>query len=321
MRRQVILGIVSALIAVAATIHLMPPTDDFSPSNPLWNGLSRACEMLNLKAIEDLRGAGNLEPSSTAILILAPSKPFSDEETGILRGFISRGGLLIIADDFGTGNELLSSLGLNLRLNGSILLDPLFKYRSRRLPKIIQMAGELTPEVEELILNYATIITGSGFRTLAASTSFSFLDLNGNSEWDAGEPQGPLPVAAEAAYGGGRVIVISDPSIMINSMIGMGGNGRFIAHLIGGRSPLLDTSHWVPSPLSRAKGVVGAALGAASIPEARYTLTALAATLIFKLEYKRVRVRMSRLEEVLRRHPDWDRDVLSRLEEEIALEG
>ncbi|MBS7638648.1 hypothetical protein KEJ49_07210 [Candidatus Bathyarchaeota archaeon] len=322
MKRTVVLGFLSALIAVALIIHSMPPADDFNPMNPFWNGLSKANEALKFSMLEDLRRvgvyAGVGEAHGLALLILGPSTPFTQEEAEAVKGFLMGGGLLILADDFGTGNELLTILGLDLRLNGSLLLDPLFKLKSRRLPEIIHTAGL---EAEGLILNYATVITGSGFKTLATSSSFSYLDLNGNLEWDPDEPNGPFTVAAEAGYGAGGIIVISDPSFMINCMFEVEGNARLAGHLLKGRKPLLDTSHWRPSPLSKAKDILTTAFYFISLPEARYSLTSLVAIIILKTEYRRVRIRMSRVEEVLKRHPDWDKSILERLEEDLQHEG
>ncbi|MEM3070946.1 MAG: DUF4350 domain-containing protein [Candidatus Bathyarchaeia archaeon] len=322
MRKPLILGILSALIASASIIHLIPPTDDFSPNNPFWNGLKRAYESLNMSTIEDLR---RIEAYSTpdgarslALLLLGPSTPFNPDEVRPVERFLSSGGLLILADDFGTGNQLLSALGIGFKLNGSLLLDPLFKVKSRRLPEIIHIAGV---EVEGVALNYATVISGEGYRSLASSSSFSFLDLNNNQEWDPDEPKGPFPVAAEAGYGAGRIIVVSDPSFMINCMFDMEGNAEFAAHLLKGRRPLLDTSHWRPSPLSRAKEILATAFYITSLPEIRYSIATVTVTIILRTEYRRVRVKMSRVEEVLKRHPDWDKSILARLEEDLHHEG
>ena len=321
MKKPLILGVLSALIALTSVIHLMPPTEDFNPMNPFWNGLSKARESLHLNTVEDLRKVSQYadlgEAPSLALLILAPSTFFTSEEAEAVRVFLMGGGLLILADDFGTGNELLTALDLDLRLNGSLLLDPLFKLKSRRLPEIIQATGV---EAEGLTLNYATVITGSGFRSLATSSSFSFLDLNSNLEWDPDEPKGPFTVAAEAGYGAGWIIVVSDPSFMINSMFEIGGNAVFAGHLLRGRKPLLDTSHWRSSSLSKAKEALTTAFYLISLPEARYSLASLTAIVILKMEFRGVRIRISRVEEVLKRHSDWDKSILARLEEDLQHE-
>jgi hypothetical protein len=317
-KRPVALGLTSAIVVLVLTIHYMPPIDDFNPANPFWNGLSRASEALGLSPLEDLRRLGVYTGSGKArehvLLILGPSIPFTYEEAEAIRRFLVEGGLLILADDFGTGNELLEMLGLDIRLDGSLLLDPHFKLKSRQLPKIIRIAGL---EAVGPTFNYATIVTGHGFKTLASSSSFSFLDLNGNMEWDEGEPRGPFSVAAETNFGGGRVIVVSDSSFMINSMFESEGNAELAARILDGRRPLLDISHWRVGTLSRAKEALAAVFHLASIPEVKYSMVLVTTAVVLRIRYKQVRVKRSGVEDILKRHPDWDRKILEMLEEDL----
>lgn len=322
MRKAVALGLLSALVAAVATIHLLPPIDDFSPENPFWNGLSAASERFQLVPVEDLRAAVNVSDArSSALLIVGASKPFAPEEVEAVRAFLSRGGLVVLADDFGTGNELLEGLGVAARLNGSMLVDPLFKERTGRFPKVPYVKGGVLSGEGELVLNYATVIVGSGFKPLAMSSFFSFLDLDGDSAWDEGEPRGPFVVAAEVPYGHGKLVVVSDPSFLINSMLDSGANAEFAEYLLDGREALLDVSHWTPSPFSVIKAAVTRALSVFSIPEVRYSLAALVVMLLSRLELKPAKAAPKRAEEVLKRHPDWDKDVLAKLEEDLAHGG
>lgn len=319
MRRPVGLGLLAALLASIAVIHLMPPTDDFNRENPFWNGLSAAAERYQLTPIRDLGALANAtDAPSLALLILGPSKPFGPVEVRAIKEFVSKGGLIVVADDFGTANELLEALGIPLRLNGSLLVDPLFKERASYIPRVACVGSLPGVEEAELVLNYATVVSGSGLKPLALSSPFSFLDVDGDLELDKGEPRGPFVVAAEMPYGRGTIIVVSDSSLLINSMLNLAANAEFAEHLLAGREVLLDESHWVPSPFSAVKSAVASALSVFSVPEVRYSLAALVALLVSKLELKPTKPRPSRLEEILRSHPDWDRDVLAKLEEELA---
>ena len=120
------------------------------------------------------------------------------------------------------------------------------------------MPGLKEAGIEQLILNRATAVRVSGpYKVLARSSDTAFLDRNGNESWDEGEPKGPLAVAARAGCGRGTVVAISDPSILINSMVGRGDNAVFLRHLISaaGESPWIavDTSHLPKVPLDRSK--------------------------------------------------------------------
>ncbi|HDD56759.1 MAG TPA: DUF4350 domain-containing protein, partial [Nitrososphaeria archaeon] len=233
MRRSIIITSLLTIIAITFIIYLTPSSEDFDPSNPYWNGFSslyKAHHPQLIKGSLDERLLRN--PSNTILLIVGPEKNFTEYEAWILRHFLEAGGRIILADDFGSGNELLRSLGADVRLNGSLLVDPLFKERSMRFPRIrnLKVSG-----VDEIVFNYATILEGCG-KPLAFSSSYSFLDLNVNGRWDKGEPKGPFIVACELDVGKGRLTVISDSSIWINSMLEMRDNRMFLERLIGDRS-------------------------------------------------------------------------------------
>ncbi|RLE92129.1 MAG: hypothetical protein DRN04_11180 [Thermoprotei archaeon] len=192
MKLYMFLGFVLALIFSVTFVGVTPPTDDFNPENPGWNGMSIAKAELNLQPVS-IGNIGRLDPSSSALLIIGPSKPITDGEAESIKSYVSRGGFLILADDFGTGNSLLEKLGVKFRLSGNLLMDPLFKERGEVLPKIVKLEGGFVPHARELVLNYATTIEGSSFRVLAYSSSFSYLDLSLNFKHDAGEPKRTIP--------------------------------------------------------------------------------------------------------------------------------
>ncbi len=59
--------------------------------------------------------------------------------------------------------------------------------------------------------------------------------------------KGPFPVIVETSYGKGKIVVISDSSFLINSMIDLGDNLKLVNVLTDGRQAMLDTSHWKPN--------------------------------------------------------------------------
>ena len=309
-----IVSIIIALIAGISIVYAMPPSDDFNPENTYWNGMSTAKTELNLQPLNI--GVERLDPSSSTLLIIGPSKPITDGEVESIKSYVSRGGLLILADDFGTGNSLLERLDVKFRLHGSLLVDPLFKERGKALPKIVKL--EKTPtHVKELVLNYATIIEGSGFRVLASSSSFSYLDLNLNFKHDADEPKGPFPVIVEASYGKGKIIVISDSSFLINSMVKLGDNLEFVRAIAGDRRMLLDISHWKPSLHAEAKTTLLYFFSLLNIPEVKYSAIMLALIFISMVKIKPAKTFISEVEEVLKRHPTWNKKLLERLNKEL----
>ena len=246
-----------------------------------------------------------------ALLIIGPERNFTEYEALILKRFLEVGGRIILADDFGSGNELLELLGVYARLNGSLLVDPLFKERNMKFPRIrdVKVSG-----VDEIVFNYATIIEGCQ-DPLALSSSYSFLDLNLNGEWDEGEPKGPFTVACKLNVGEGSLIIISDSSVWINSMFEMKDNRMLLEKLIGNRTMMMDYSHRVPSRLTSAKSMIESLTKMLATPEARYAIL-VGVILVITRYRKGIRAVESEVEKILMRNPTWDRELLLRLERE-----
>ncbi len=159
-----------------------------------------------------------------------PYEQFSEAELTQVRSYVSSGGTLVLLDDYGFGNQVLSSLDLNMRFTGQPLLDPLFDYRNKWLPKITDFTSTpLSANVSSIVFNHATALNGTSDATVVGySSSFSFMDTNANGAWDEGEPNGPFAVAAYTKMGQGYVVAIADPSLLINGMINLDDNLQFI---------------------------------------------------------------------------------------------
>jgi hypothetical protein len=71
------------------------------------------------------------------------------------------------------------------------------------------------------------------------------------------DPKGPLPVVARFEFGQGEIILVSDPNILINSMVRKDDNRAFLAYLTEGiESPggiLVDQLHLEKTPLDRSR--------------------------------------------------------------------
>jgi hypothetical protein len=91
----------------------------------------------------------------------------------------------------------------------------------------------LTAEVSSLALNYASSLEVEDLNVVARSSPFSYLDLNHDGDRNASEPVGPLPVAGQMVVGTGRLILLADPSIFINTMLAAEDNRRFVQSLLG----------------------------------------------------------------------------------------
>lgn len=253
---------------VLATIGLMlvlglflawgyPSTQDLLPTNPFWNGL----EDFSRKSAAEMSGSPDEQGSlQDSVRIIIPYAPYPDADLAGIKRFVDTGGTAAILDDFGYGNSILEYLGLPVRFSGASLFDPLFNFKDGQLPRITSFEGRLKDKgLSAIVLNRPTVLLGEeSASVLASSSENSFLDYNGNGSRDGDEPQGPFPVAAEMAMDEGKVVLVSDASILINGMINMSDNYRFLKETlgIGEKHVIIDASHIPTSTLDRAKVVL-----------------------------------------------------------------
>jgi len=177
MKVSLLAGLIVGVAVAMLVLYTAPPIEDFNPLNPYWNGFSDLMSKFHAVELRSLLDENLfLDPSNTSLLIVGPEKEFSEDEAKIIERFLRLGGQVILADDFGSGNQLLELLGINVRFNGSLLVDPLFKERSMRLPRIRAMVLG----VRELVFNYGTVLEGCP-SPIARSSSYSFLDLDLNT--------------------------------------------------------------------------------------------------------------------------------------------
>ncbi len=207
----------------------------FDPASPAWNGCSQLVhvaveEGLQVEAprVWDWSQARVQDP----ILILSPQNEELDPKP--LYFFVHAGGRVLLADDFGSGERLWETFGLQGRRSP---VPP-----SRNQPLID--------------VHYTTPHPGTQADFLLRQASFSFLNV---PQWffisptDKMEPllyaqpyRSNLPDSRMEGYvlmrgrrGAGSLLVLSDPSALINQMIPYGDNRRLARNLI--RSLYLPT--------------------------------------------------------------------------------
>jgi len=245
-----------ASLAVVVTLWILPSATEFSSSNSSWNGMQMARELFAMRAVSSLEVLP-AQAQGTGLVVIA-AVPLSPADLNALTQYAERGGILIVMDNTGLANPLLERLGLEARVNGQTLLDPLFNFRNRRLPKITDLTGPATGGVRSLIFNHPTAISNPARMTvMARSSRVSFLDTSGNARRDRDTPHGPFPVAAYQRVGLGSLVLISDSSLLLNSMLELGDNRRFMRNLFqlagDGAKIYLDEVHLPREPLDVAK--------------------------------------------------------------------
>jgi hypothetical protein len=241
-------------------------TEDFSIFNTGWNGTSGLAISTYVTgdfapsfrveasgtdvAIAEL-GFGDLglDPATDAVAVIGPSEPFTAADGQVMGAFVRGGGVLLLADDFGTGNSLLAAMGAQSRFSGKLVLDLSFDKRPEFPVCYDLRADQLTTNVTTLQLNHASSVTlGAGAAAVAYSSPASWLDADESGDYDVGETMGAFPVLAREVLGSGTIVLLSDPSVLINGMIGYMDNARFadnlITYLCSTRSAIyFDESH------------------------------------------------------------------------------
>ncbi|MCO8256329.1 DUF4350 domain-containing protein [Haladaptatus sp. AB618] len=226
----------AALVLVTVAVGSVTSTTDFGAYNPTWDGTS------TLRGwIADAGGGPNvvldsatyrtLPANRTVVFVVAPR---SSKSSASLRNFVHRGGTVVVMDDrANTSNALLASLGARARSDGSVLRDERHNYHSPAMPIATNVSnGPLTRNVHRLTLNYGTAVRPHGATPLVSTSDFAYRDSNDNGTLDADESLDSYPVVTAENVSKGRVVVVGDPSVAINSMLSRPGNERFVRGLI-----------------------------------------------------------------------------------------
>ncbi|MBU4220853.1 MAG: DUF4350 domain-containing protein [Euryarchaeota archaeon] len=229
--------VIICIVLFIAVLRFSQNTDDFSTYNPEWNGgkqikneLSENHTVISMPLTDDLSA---YDPGKTAFIILRPENNFSKKEMEIIKKFVENGGLLIVADDFGSGNDLLNDLTPNIAFSNLLMLDDVNYWENITFPVI---TSDLK-NVSNITLNYPTtlIVNDTSVKILASSSKFSWLS---KGDLDRGSG-GSYPVIATTSSGKGMIIAIADPSIFINSMLPMTDNRLILQKLVENRNILI----------------------------------------------------------------------------------
>jgi hypothetical protein len=290
-----LIGVLTALATIALASTLLPPQEEFNPSNPYWNGLMEFTKIASPSIIDAT--TYKPDPKTTILFVIGPSINITEKRIEAWRRYVEDGGILVLMDETGSINHALEILNIKVRVNGHVMLDPVFYYNSWRIPKITDFRDDkLMGGIREIAMDIPSVleVTGEvkGLKVLAYSSSFSFLDLDGNGEPSKGEPSGPFPV------------------------VSLGDNIKLLKNIMGGRVAVIDSGVWLKTPQSQLREYVLTAYKVISTTEIKYSLILVTVILIYMLTGRVgvVEVR-DEVEELISKHPDWDRRTLEMLRE------
>jgi len=244
MRKLTALFVLALLfILLLAVFRFYLSDDDFNPENYWWNGMSSLASTTTIVPLYGLSGLSSADANDT-LLIVEPTLNYSEGDVASVNSFLARGGRVVVMDDFGKADNLLSGLGSPITIRKVPLCQYDDFYVNFSCPIVNVSAGSpYAVNVNRIVLNYPASLNITGNVSLiATSTDMGWLDPADNSSLGPDEQLGVYPVAASDRFGNGDLIVISDPDILANGMIDKYDNRAFMADLLRG-PVLLDVSH------------------------------------------------------------------------------
>ena len=238
-----IAGLVLLAAAFVLVLHLSTTNMEFSRYNSGWNGTSSFSSDLDrhrsIDIYEPQKLTGN--PRNSTLLIIAPERHPTPQELAAYRAYLDEGNTIFLADDFGTGNEILA--GIDSRVT---ILPGNLSSLDRRYASPYSVVASRSIENSSIPLPASVALNRPAAldrgTPLMMSSVMSWIDANGDRKLNRAEDMGTFPVLVSEQRGHGTIIVLSDPSIFINSMYTQSENAddrNFIRAFTGGNGTLL----------------------------------------------------------------------------------
>lgn len=245
--RFVAAAAVLLLLVLVASVHLFTTYDDYSRYNIQWNGTSSFFSQLEDHGAHEVESPADLGGYTDAVLlIVAPQGSPGEERIAAYRSFLSRNNTIVLCDDFGSGNDLLTAIGSDIVILPGNLTSVDRDYVDGAAVKGYPAEEENTTLLDNLsavLFNRPAALKGG--TTLLQTSLLSWVDGNGNDRIDGDEAVGRYPVCVGESIDNGEVIVIGDPGIFLNAMSGITDDNRqFIENLLSLRPVLLIDQGW-----------------------------------------------------------------------------
>jgi ABC-type uncharacterized transport system involved in gliding motility auxiliary subunit len=212
-------------------------------------------------------------PEDAAVIAVAgPLKPLTENEVGLLKGFLDNGGSLIVMEDpsalteFGEDPDPLAEMleqDWGITLNNDIVIDlnspqpttAVAAYYDSMHPVTVNMnnLAAYFPFTRSLSVDTApegvtlTPIVQTNERSWG-ETDFESLSEGGQVQLDEGEIVGPLvlAVAGENNTTGGRVVVFGTSSLAVDQMFDILGNGDMFVNSVDWSAQQEDLANLTP---------------------------------------------------------------------------
>lgn len=251
--------VLGTLVIITLAMVSMTSTAAFDPFNPSWNGTADLRDQIESdptvesELIRQTDAYEAVDPSETVAFVVAPDDVYAGPDADRVESFVADGGTLVVFENFGDGgNALLESVGADARVDGRLLRDERYHYRGPKMPVATGVKNHsVTNGSSRLTLNHATALEPGSNETTVLVTTSSVASLGDEDAPIENGTIGAHPVATAEPVGDGRVIVVGDPSIVINSMLSQPDNAAFVRGLYADeKRVLIDISHVDEPPIA-----------------------------------------------------------------------
>jgi hypothetical protein len=235
---MILLLMLFALITMPLTVPVFKSSTPYSIFNRGWDGTSRFAKLVYLTGkdvipVFDSFDIANISELNGVLLIIGPNMTFTGAEVEQIKLFLERGNTLFIADDFGTGNEILRALNVPVGISNYPLWDFFYENDDRLVVSVRIEDPLLARNVTKVVTNEPSgiIVTRKGE---AYVSKVAMINLHRRM----------YPIMAELKYGNGRIVVLSDPDVLANMQFDE--NRQFLSNLIdylGGDVFYFDEAH------------------------------------------------------------------------------
>ncbi len=204
-----------AFVASLAAVLLAPAlawADPFALGGTDWEGCSELVKLARAEVgndhvvVSDKLDLSLLKPED-AVLMLHPEKSV---DAGELAKFMHAGGRVLLLDDFGKGDGLLRHFGME---RVPLPENPAESLRKNPHLALAEPASALpvVADVQRVVTNHATGIKHP--------------DLSPVLKVRSADPRvADVPVGVAGAVGKGRLLILADPSMVMNAMLRYAGN-------------------------------------------------------------------------------------------------
>lgn len=207
------------LVAIIGVAFMMLPIgvpmiktfSDYSMFNRDWNGCSKFAKKIyqnNYKIVPIISpyNTYDFNQKNGVLFIIGPSLDFSDNEVEQVREFLNNGNTIVIADDFGTANQVLEKLNISAKVSKNRVND-MFYYLNDDLIITCRIKNDFGNSITMNVPSYVNLNEGINEGIILTSLVSS-----------SGKKEKAYPIMVETKYSSGKIIIISDPDIFTNGM-------------------------------------------------------------------------------------------------------